>query len=68
MSVQRFHQDKEILIRTGFEMNDCNQAHATVAIAYNKCIYSEDKTDERCSMLMYDNITDKGRYLGLLLR
>ena len=53
--------DKEILTRTGFEMNDYFKLMQQIAIAYNNASTSEDKKELReMFMLMYDNITDQG--------
>ena len=53
--------DKEILTRTGFEMNDYFKLMQQIAIAYNNASTGEDKKELReMFMLMYDNITDQG--------
>ena len=59
--------DKEILTRTGFEMNDYFKLMQQIAIAYNNASTSEDKKELReMFMLMYDNITDQASHGALV--
>ena len=53
--------DKEILTRTGYEMNDYFKLMQQIAIGYNNAKEEEDKKELRnMFMLMYENITDQG--------
>ena len=53
--------DKEILTRTGFEMNDYFKLMQQIAVAYNNATAEEDKKElQGMFLLMYEHITDQG--------
>lgn len=57
--------DKEILTRTGFEMNAYFQLMQQMAIGYNNATNVEDMEElKKMFLLMYDHITDQGVTYG----
>ena len=57
--------DKDILTRTGYEMNAYFQLMQQMAIGYNNATNVEDmKALKEMFLLMYDNITDQGVAYG----
>lgn len=59
------HWDKELLTRTGFEMNDYFQLMQRMAIGYNNATSVEDMNElKQMFLLMYDHVTDQGVTYG----
>ncbi len=57
--------DKEILTRTGFEMNDYFMLMQKIAIGYNNAANVEEMNElKNMFLLMYDHITDQGVTYG----
>lgn len=59
------HWDKDMLVKTGFEMNAYFQLMQRIAIAYNNAQDGTDKNElKKMFLLMYEHITDQGVAYG----